>query len=297
MKSSLPDSDVSLPQRPAELQDWLNARLYHPLAGGLALALQHTRVTPNMVSAAGFISLCFAALIYGGAMYGAAGPAMAALGLSIHMTWHVLDGADGDLARLTGRASAMGEVVDGLSDYAGHLVLYVALGFALSDQIGMLAWGLAAAAGIARIAQAIFFETHRRQYQSWVYGQSWLGAQGAERPAGILGGLAGIYTTLARWIAAGSERIGPSLERMDKADRANSIERLKAAYKPFLARLSILSANYRTLALGASMLAGTPLYFFIAEAVVLSVFAVVLWFHARRTHGRIADQLVAKISR
>jgi phosphatidylglycerophosphate synthase len=37
----------------------------------------------------------------------------------LHMGWHVLDGADGDLARMTGRASPQGELFDGICDYVG----------------------------------------------------------------------------------------------------------------------------------------------------------------------------------
>ena len=59
---------------------------------------------------------------------------------------HVVDGADGDLARLTGRSSPIGEMVDGLCDYLSHIVLYLVLGWWLSGTGGTFsggaAWGL-----------------------------------------------------------------------------------------------------------------------------------------------------------
>jgi hypothetical protein len=38
-----------------------------------------------------------------------------------------------------------------------------------------------------------------------------------------------------------------------------------------LSGIVLLGANYRTLALGASMLAGSPVYFFVYEAVALNL--------------------------
>jgi hypothetical protein len=49
--------------RPAELEDWLNARLYHPLSWQLAQRLAATPVTPDMVSAAGALAIMLAAAV------------------------------------------------------------------------------------------------------------------------------------------------------------------------------------------------------------------------------------------
>ena len=113
------------PQRPRELQDPLNYYLYHPLAWQLARLLARTPLTPNTVSVLGA-----AMVVAAGAAYTElAWPVSAALGMALHMGWHVVDGADGDLARLTGRSSPIGEMVDGLCDYLSHAVLYILLAF------------------------------------------------------------------------------------------------------------------------------------------------------------------------
>jgi hypothetical protein len=98
------------PQRPRELQDPLNYYLYHPLAWQLARGLAHTPVTPNMVSVFGGLMVVAAGIVYANLAW----PVGAALGMALHMGWHVVDGADGDLARMTGRSSPIGEMVDGV---------------------------------------------------------------------------------------------------------------------------------------------------------------------------------------
>ena len=104
--------DVSAGCRPAELQVFSNRALYHPLAARLARLLAPTAVTPNMVSMASGLCVVGAGVAYTELAW----PASVLFGLLLHMSWHVLDGADGDLARLTGRSGPAGELVDGICD-------------------------------------------------------------------------------------------------------------------------------------------------------------------------------------
>jgi phosphatidylglycerophosphate synthase len=116
----------SLPvDRPRELQDPLNFYFYHPLARRLARLLVPTPVSPNMVSVMSAACLCAASACF----VGLAWPANAFAGLCFMLLWHIVDGADGDLARMTGRASATGELVDGVCDYFGNTVRYFAFSY------------------------------------------------------------------------------------------------------------------------------------------------------------------------
>src|SRR6218665_1492336 len=112
------------PARDRELQDALNFHIYHPLSRRLAVRLAGTRITPNQVSVAGAACVVAAAISY--IQPGWPWPAL--IGMALHLIWHVIDGADGDLARLTGRSGPLGEIVDGICDYASHIVLYLMLG-------------------------------------------------------------------------------------------------------------------------------------------------------------------------
>src|SRR4051794_9703564 len=93
--------------RPPEMNDWLNAHIYHPLARLVAIRLQPTGITPNAVSVIGGLCIVAAGLLYTELSW----PVSVALGLTAHLLWHVFDGADGDLARMTGRTSPRGEMI------------------------------------------------------------------------------------------------------------------------------------------------------------------------------------------
>jgi phosphatidylglycerophosphate synthase len=157
-------------ERRPELNDWLNRRVYHPLAKRLALGLAPTSTTPNQLSVAG--GFC---VVLAGACYVLIGGLTGALaGFGLHLAWHVLDGADGDLARLTGRASPLGEAIDGIADYFSHIVLYCMIGWMLMGQFGLAVWLAVVSAGVSRILQASHIEELRREYEYWVYGRTWI---------------------------------------------------------------------------------------------------------------------------
>lgn len=282
-------------QRPPELQDWLNRKLYHPLAWRLAKSLEGGFVTPNMLSLAGLSWIVIAAAFYSAGSE----PIWVLLGLASHMAWHIFDGADGDLARLTQKASPLGEVIDGLCDYVGHLVLYLCLGFILHSQIGAVAWPIMLTAAFARIIQANFYEVQRRQYQWWTYDVPWVG--GGNPPlqlrSGAFGMLVGIYLQCGAIMATGGRDVDAALAQMDEAKRNHAKAVIAKEYAPFLNKISILSANYRTLALAASMLVGSPIYFFLFEALILSAALAALIGKSRKLITRILNQLEVSSSR
>jgi phosphatidylglycerophosphate synthase len=283
-----PASSTALPERPprpAELEDWLNGRLYHPLSWRLAKRLTSTRITPDMVSAAGALAIMLAAAAYGMLAW----PWGVAVGLALHMGWHVLDGADGDLARLAGRSSPHGELVDGICDYLGHIVLYFTLGYFAAQQIGMMGWVLMWVAGASRVAQAAHYEGTRRQYQLAVYGTPWMasalpppGQNGRRHP------LVAYYLWLTGLIVPHGEALTAALQ--DQTRREALRKAMRARGGELIGRMCLLSANYRTLAVGAAMLAGHPQWYFMFEIIALGLVLIASLARVRRVLGDVLDQ-------
>lgn len=288
------------PRRPREMQDWLNHYIYHPLAWQLAKRLARTPLTPNMVSVIGGLCVVAAAFAYWGLPW----PIGAAVGMALHMSWHVVDGADGDLARITGKSSPLGEMVDGMCDYLSHIVLYVVLAQILGQSIGLgTAWAWTLAAGLSHIVQSNHVEVQRRFYQYWIYAVPFLhhsrGAQGdafSEKRgfSRVLGFVADIYLRLASGLT-------PHAERIDRAVTAalSNPEPLAAIRaevtrenRPLLLLLKFLGPNPRAIVLGIAMFAGSPLYYFIYQAIVLNVLLVV----SVQLHNRAARRVEARLA-
>jgi phosphatidylglycerophosphate synthase len=285
--------------RPLELEDWLNRFIYHPLSGRLARALVPTGISPNAVSVMGGLFIAAAAWAY----TGLDAPQSALLGFAFQVAWHVFDGADGDLARLTGKASPVGELVDGVCDYAGHAVLYVALAAFLDDRIGISAWPLATVAALSHGIQANHSESQRRTYLWWAYGVPWLKNSGAREEGALRRGnwFAGMFGWMADGYVRLATAMNPDAETVDKAVASvgdpSRLERLRALVKQ-RSRTSLLlqkslGANPRAPMLFVSMAFGSPIYFFVAEIVLLNLLLVAsVQYH--KAHSRQLAQELAR---
>ena len=259
--------------KPKEIELWTNRRLIHPVSRALAVLFSRTPVTPNAVSCMGVLASAGAAWAYSQPVW----PLSVIGGLAFQYAWHVFDGADGELARRTGRSSPSGEVVDGVCDYLAQAVLYCALAMLLSRVIGGWAWALAVLSGICRAVQANSYESRRRIYQYWGYGGNWIRqtmSSDAQAPRGVLSLFARAYLAISDFVA----RPRPELEAALAARFRQGPEeeaRTRALYRQVQVaaiRPAVpLSANARSLAIALSMLAGSPLYFFLYEIVGLTL--------------------------
>ena len=288
--------------RVPELEDPLNKYIYHPLAFRLARVLQPTGTSPNMVSVASGALICIAAVFYTGVAW----PIGALAGFACHLAWHVADGADGDLARLTGKASPIGEFVDGAADYLGHIFMYLLLAAMLDDTfVGEWAWPLATLAGASRIVQSNHTETQRREFLWRVYGIPWLRTQRtagkrvfseqgwfSRNSARVVRG----YLLLGESMAPCSAPIDRLIEAAsgDPERQADMRQRVRQASRASLTFQKALGANPRTILLGCSMIAGTPLWYFLIEGVALNgVLAISVVYHnavERRLYATLSER-------
>jgi hypothetical protein len=266
--------------RPRELEDGLNRFVYHPLSHRLALLLRHTPITPNMVSVSSFLSIVAAAAAYTLLPF----PQSVAVGLGFHILWHILDGADGDLARLTGRTSPVGEVIDGICDYAGHVILYTALAF----YAGGWCWVVTPLAAASRILQANHIESVRRTYLWRAYGVPWIANTRQTAPVrGIIGGLTSVYVALGALLNPKSEEADARIAAA--GEQGQALARRIGRRALFLQEW--LGPNRRTLILGLSMAVGTPLWFFLLEATLFNLLLIASVRRQRRVNAELAAAL------
>lgn len=291
---TLPDNAEPI-TRVRAMQAPLDRMIFHPLAARLAHWLSGTPATPNMVSIAGGAAVVCAGIAYNQSDMQSGWFLPVVAGFLIHLSWHILDGADGDLARMTGRASQFGEVVDGICDYAGHFILYCLLAHLAFASAGWTAPALALLAGFSRIVQASFYEGQRRQFLDWAYGVPWLrrssGSDGADGRAGgiIIQAARRGYLGLLGWLAPGDSAIDAAAADPARNERLQII--LRGMGPAALAGNGLLGATYRTAALGMSMLAGSPIYYFIYEAAILNIVLMRAVWQSRQSMAAVRGQI------
>ena len=286
--------------RPLEIEEALNSRLVHPTARMLVTVLIPTGISPNAVSALSVVMMALACACYALLPW----PVGAFAGLGFHFLWHVFDGADGDLARRTGRSSPTGEIVDGVCDHLSHLILYLTLGALLAGQVGPWGWVLALVSGASRAFQAVCYETARRNYRRWVHGVNWirqdLDQVEAESKAGkasrIGVGLASIYLAASGWVRADDSRIEAAMGKIlprGGAAAAQARAICQAELQPLVKRASSLSTNWETIGVFLTILAGSPLYFLGFQATLLNLVMAACVFAQGRAYARILPRLQA----
>jgi phosphatidylglycerophosphate synthase len=284
--------------RPREIEEALNFHVVHPMSRALATALIPTGVTPNAVSVMGVVMMALACACYLGLPW----PWAALAGFVFHIAWHVFDGADGDLARRTGRSSTNGEIVDGVCDHLSHLILYLTLGWLVSRQLGAWGWAVTVVSAASRALHASAYETARRNYRRWVHGVGWLrqnlGAAEAGARPGLWGrlstGLGRVYLGMSRLVSADDQQVEAAMARVVAAGGPRA-EAARKAYagrqRPLVKLASALSTNWETVGVFLSLLAGSALYFLVFQAVALNLVMAAVVLAARRNYALIIGEL------
>ena len=286
-------------KRTSEIEEPTNRLLIHPLSRALVTPLARRAVSPNAVSLAGLAFGAAAALAYGRYTEGP----FVALGFVLMVAWHVMDGADGQLARLTGKTSEIGKALDGLCDHGTFVLVYVALAAAAAAAHGPWVWLWAVAAGASHAVQANAYEGARYAYDYWVRGKTSARIPTPAEYREEVRGATGVAWALSRLqlLYLQFQHSGRAVALRRRLEAAahepGGAARLAEAYRDThlagVRRWNLLCSNYRTVAVAVACLAGSPVFFFAFEAVVLNGVFLALLQMQRRNDRALLDRLGA----
>ncbi len=263
--------------RPAEIEEPTNRWFIHRLSWVVARWCARWGVHPNTVSLLGLACGIGAAVAYGSGNNGWT----CAVGFLCMVLWHVFDGADGQLARLTGKASEWGKVMDGLCDHGTFLSIYAALVFSLAPSLGIGVVLLGVLAGLSHFVQATAYERQRQLYEYVVLGKPTVQAQ-VERVPVVFRGLYRLYLAVQQSLS------GERQVLLAVSSGGSFPEGLRHGYRqlfrPLVHAWSALSSNYRTLALFGACCLEAPELFFWWELIGLNgvLVGLVFWTRCRQ---------------
>lgn len=265
-------------RRTFEIEDPTNLYLIHPLSARLVPVFARLGVTPNMVSLLGMGCGLAAGVFYH--FYTRTGFALA--GFALMLAWHVMDGADGQLARLTKTYSELGKVLDGICDYVTFAAVYLGLGLALSAADGGWVLAVVALSGLCHAVQSAAYELQRQNYNHCGWGSAPATPEPlreARTGAPIVTGLSGLYARMQLWASAGTAPFNAAFAGLlaaNPAQQAALREAYRARFAPLIRRWGVLSANYRTLGIFLAVLLKAPLVYFLFEIFGFSLILVLL---------------------
>jgi CDP-diacylglycerol--serine O-phosphatidyltransferase len=258
-------------RRAVEIEAPSNLYVIHPLSAWIVPYFARAKITPNQVSLAGMGCGIAAGIAYHFYPH----TWCVFLGFALMFAWHVLDGADGQLARLTNTYSEFGKVIDGICDYVTFTTVYVGLALTLAATHGGWVWYLVIAAGLSHALQSAAFELQRQYYNVYGLGRKSSALPDLDAPArkGTAAWLNNIYTR-AQLVIGGEA--APFHKKLAAAMAAHpeTADTLRARYcttfAPAIRRWALLSSNARTIGIFLCAVAGVPLLFFLLEFLILN---------------------------
>ncbi len=292
-------------RRTTEIEEITNLYLIHPLAGRLVPMFARLHVTPNAVSIVGMLFGILSAFAY----YRYWDPRFAVAGFALMIAWHVMDGADGQLARYTQSYSYLGKMLDGIADNVTFAAVYAALAVAASRRHGSWVYALVAISAVFHAMQSASYETQRQEYEYLGWGKKPQepplrnsDARDRHGPVGIrrlLDFLHRLFFGLSFLTAGTNRRFRETMAEALRTDPAKAVwvrQLYRDTLAPQIRSWSVLSANYRTLGIFISALFKVPEYYFGFEILGFSVVLAVLIRRLNSAHEVLLGNLRSAFS-
>jgi len=152
-----------------EVEEVLDLILYRPLAFLFVKLIYKSNITPNQIT----IFALFAGVL-SGVVYSMGTHSAYITAAMLLIVKEVLDCADGQLARLKKNGTLTGRLIDGFSDYAVSIAIYVGigLGFASNSTNPILYWILTVLAGFSNALHSFILDYYRNNFMDNVLGRT-----------------------------------------------------------------------------------------------------------------------------
>ncbi len=165
-------SDFKKSLKDAKFDEPITMYIFRPVAFIFVKMFYKTKITPNIVS---FIGIGLGVL--GGIFLSAATSKSILAGTFLYFLAIIADNADGMLARLTGKGTPMGRIIDGVSDYAVGTAMYI--GMLIAFNKGALSTGIfkfhpfwvLAVSAVSMIAHLVAVDYYRGQFSAFALGK------------------------------------------------------------------------------------------------------------------------------
>ncbi len=288
-----------------DTEEHIDLAFYRPIGYLWACLAQRLGITPNVITVAAiFIGIGAAVAFYFNSL------TINIIGMLLLVWANSFDSADGQLARMTRQYSRLGRILDGLCGDIWFAAIYISIilrEIATSPFFAAHTWiiiTMAVVTAVCHARQAAMADYYRQMHLYIIKGES--GSE-LESSARLRRRLAEATDFRKRLIlkayicyTVSQEAATPSLQRLrhlieERYPVGLLPDKLRDDFRqlslPLMKYTNILSFNWRTIVLFASLLAGHPWVYF---AVELTVFNLILIYMVRR-HEKICRIMTADI--
>ncbi|MDR1356223.1 MAG: CDP-alcohol phosphatidyltransferase family protein [Tannerellaceae bacterium] len=286
-------SDIRSTFKSGDTEEFIDIHFYRPAGYLWAVLFRRLQVSPNAVTILAII-LGIAA----GVCFHSGNLMVNVCGMLLLIWANMYDSADGQLARMTGKATPFGRMLDGFCGDAWFIAIYAAICFRLMPQWGMWIWVLGAVTGYCHTKQASLADCYRNVHLFFLKGRSNSELSRSSTLKGDLPGLSWkkdfilrLGNTIYANYTAGQERRTPRLQELlsavDERYAGDPPAWLREAFRakslPLMKYTNMLSFNTRAIALFVSLFVNQPWLYFAFELTALNIMLV----YMKTRHERI----------
>ncbi len=279
-----------------ETENLVDRIFYRPIGFRIARCLRHTPITPNLVTVVSiFVGMAGAWCFRYPSLY------LTLLAILLMVSANILDCVDGQLARLTGRYSPIGRILDGMAGDFWFITLYVALSLRIYEQYGCwVIFPVAVLSMLSHFQQAFvtdYYKTLHLRFISPDTGKEFATyAQVLDRYNRMPSGYKRVFFRLYVWYTYLQGRITPDMGRMLSLLRWDRLtheecERFRAGSRIIMKLVDLMTFNGRTIPLFIIALTGQVWLYFVYEVVFLNI----VLYTARKQHEMLCREFTAQL--
>jgi phosphatidylglycerophosphate synthase len=271
-----------------EIEELADIYFFRPLGAIVARAAAAVGLSPTQVTLIG----AGVGVVAGAVLYDAR---LGLVGFALLLVHSVIDSADGQLARMTGRVTELGRILDGVGGYMTHAAIYIAIVAGFIGRGGSVSIiVLCVLSAIANITHAQLYDYFRTSYANIVI----RGVPPRQRATTALGPWAAALLRVyeqAQQRLIGSHRVVEAAIASRAADGVVTDAdrgRYRASFYWTVRGWNFLGDNTRIYTVGALAWIHHLEWFFAVVLVPMNVAMAALWWWQRRADRRFLDSAV-----
>jgi len=284
-----------------DTEEFIDIHFYRPIGYRWALLFDKFGISPNAVTVAGiFIGIAAGVCFYFPSLK------INILGMLLLVWANMYDSADGQLARMTGKKSALGRILDGLCGDLWFAAIYLAIAYRLYPSWGLWIWAIVFVSGYFHGKQAAMADYYRNAHLLFLKGKS-----GSELSCSVQlkedfkktrwrrNFIIKLFDFFYIGYTKGQESWSPNFQQMMKIIREKYQKGLpewfRAAFRgksfPLMKYTNMLSFNTRVIVLFIGLFINQPWIYFVFELTILNIMLAYMIVKHERMCAEFSKQL------
>lgn len=272
--------DITSTLKSLDTEEFIDIHFYRPIGYRWALFFNKFGVSPNSITIASiFIGIAAGICFYYQNL------TINIIGMILLVWANSYDSADGQLARMTGKKTPLGRILDGFSGDLWFFSIYAAICLRLTPEWGIWIWILAAITGFFHSKQAAMADYYRNIHLLFLKGKA--GSELSYSPtlkenykklSWKKDFIYKLFETFYINYTVGQETLTPNFQKMMNIIRTQYKDEAPAWFRtafrekslPLMKYTNMLSFNTRVIALFISLFLDMPWLYFVFELTILN---------------------------